>query len=83
MTTSDAKAETHDSSGTKGPEDTEHVEPQPRSHDDTLKPGGSHGAAAGVGMSEVDPDALPGRALDPGQEWFGGTRDGAAEDRTE
>lgn len=72
---SHAKSDTSDYSATKAPENAPHVESRPKPRDHTLTPGGAHGAAAGIGISDVDPDSLPGRALDPGQQWFGKTRD--------
>jgi hypothetical protein len=72
---SDAKPETSDDSATKAAENAPQVESRARARDHTLKPGGAHGAPVGIGIPDVDPDSLPGRALDPEQEWFGNTRD--------
>jgi hypothetical protein len=65
------KSETSDYSGTKAPENAEHVESRFRSRQDTLKPGGSHGATASVGMSELDRDTVPTGATNPGQTDYG------------
>lgn len=77
MTSDDsrAKSDTSDYSATKAPENAPHVTSQPKARDHTLKPGGAHGAPMGIGISDIDPERLPGLALDPGQEWFGNTRD--------
>jgi len=71
MADSEKKSETSDYSGTKAPENAEHVESRFRSRDDTLKPGGSHGATVPVGMSELDRDTVPNRATNPGQTDYG------------
>lgn len=60
-----------DYSATKAPENRPHVESQAPSKDHTLKPGGRHGATAAVGMSELDRDAVPSGATDPGQTDYG------------
>lgn len=62
---------TADYSATKAPENEPHVESRARSRDDTLKPGGSHGAKAAVGMSEMDRDVVPSGAVDPHQTDYG------------
>jgi hypothetical protein len=61
------QSQTGDYSGTKAPENKEHVESTFRHRGDSLKPGGSHGARAGVGVSELDRDTVPNGATDPGQ----------------
>lgn len=65
------KSDTSDYSGTKAPENAEHVESKSRSREDTLKPGGSHGAKTGIGMSELDRDTVPNGATSPGQTDYG------------
>ena len=71
MATEDKRSETGDYSGTKAPENAEHVESTFRSRDDTLKPGGAHGATAAIGMSELDRDTVPSGATNPGQSDYG------------
>lgn len=63
--------DTADYSATKAPENEPHVKSEARSKDDTLKPGGSHGAKAAVGMSAMDRDEVPGGAVDPHQTDYG------------
>ena len=61
------QAETSDDSGTKAPENKEHVQSELRHRGGSLQPGGSHGARVGVGVSELDRDMVPNGATDPGQ----------------
>ena len=68
------KTETSDYSATKAPENREHVESEAAPTSSTLTPGGARGAAADVGMSGVDRNTIPSRAVDPGLEHFGNTR---------
>ena len=74
--------ETSDYSATKAPENREHVESEAAPTASTLKPGGSHGAAADVGMSGIDLNSIPSRAVDPGFELFGNTRNEAGDERS-
>jgi hypothetical protein len=62
---------TADYSATKAPENEPHVQSEPRAKDDTLIPGGRHGAKAAVGMSEMDRDEVPSGAVNPGQTDYG------------
>lgn len=71
MATDAKKSETSDYSATKAPENAEHVESKARTRDDTLKPGGAHGATAAVGMTELDRDSVPNGATDPRQTDYG------------
>ena len=59
----ETQATTGDYSATKAPENRPHVESKVHSIDDSLKPGGTHGAPVDVGMSELHRDDVPG--LDP------------------
>ena len=61
------KSETSDYSGTKAPENKEHVESNFQSGDESLIPGGRDGAKTAVGMSELDRDTVPNGATDTGQ----------------
>jgi hypothetical protein len=76
------KAETGDYSATKAPENREHVESDAAPTSSTLKPGGSHGAAADVGMSGIDRKTIPSHAVDSGLEHFGNTRDQADDEQS-
>src|SRR3954462_2698315 len=67
----DRKSTTSDYSGTKAPENQEHVQSEFRSDDPELKPGGRHGAKVPVGMPELDRDTVPNRATDTGQTRYG------------
>jgi hypothetical protein len=46
-------------SATQAPENREHVTSTAQPEQITLKPGGPHGAPFDVGMSGLDPDAVP------------------------
>ena len=72
--TGDGKTGTSDYSATKAPENREHVESRAAPRSSTLIPGGARGAAADVGMSGVDRNTIPSRAVDPGLARFGDTR---------
>jgi hypothetical protein len=50
---------TSDYSATKAPENREHVESTPLPADPAQLPGGANGAAADVGMSELDREKVP------------------------
>ena len=71
MTTDAKTSDTGDYSGTKAPENAEHVQSTARRRDDTLKPGGAHAATAAIGMSELDRDTVPNGATNPGQTDYG------------
>jgi hypothetical protein len=58
------RAATGDYSATKAPENRDHVESKVHSIDDSLKPGGAHGAPVDVGMSELHRDDVPGLDAD-------------------
>jgi hypothetical protein len=71
VATDGKKSETGDYSATKAPENAEHVESKARNRNDTLKPGGAHGATAAVGMTALDRDSVPNGATDPHQTDYG------------
>ena len=58
----ETQAATGDYSATKAPENRPHVESKVHSIDDSLKPGGSHGAPVDVGMSELYRENVPSEA---------------------
>jgi hypothetical protein len=60
-----------DYSATQAPENAPHVESKAQPKDNTLKPGGAHGAKAAVGMSAMDRDVVPSGAVDPHQTDYG------------
>ena len=70
-TDSEKKSETSDYSGTKAPENEEHVQSRIRSRDSSLTPGGAQGAKAAIGMSELDRESVPNGATSPGQTDYG------------
>ena len=67
MATNEKMSETSDYSGTKAPENKEHVQSELQTSNDTLIPGGAHGARAAIGMSELDRDTVPNGATNPRQ----------------
>jgi hypothetical protein len=67
----DRNSTTSDYSGTKAPENQEHVQSEFQSDDPELKPGGRRGAKVPVGMPELDRDTVPNRATDTGQTRYG------------
>lgn len=67
----DRNSTTSDYSGTKAPENQEHVESEFQSDDPELTPGGRRGAKVPIGMPELDRDTVPNRATDTGQTRYG------------
>lgn len=70
MAETERKSNTGDYSGTKAPENAPHVQSELQMRD-TLTPGGSHGAKAPIGMSELHRETVPNGATDPGQTDYG------------
>jgi len=70
-TEAEKKSETSDYSGTKAPENKEHVESNFQTGDESLIPGGRDGTKTNVGMSELDRDTVPNGATDTGQTRYG------------
>ena len=71
MAPQEDKSETSDYSGTKAPENKEHVQSEHQTHDPRLIPGGPHGAKGLGGMSELDRSTVPNGAANPGQTDYG------------
>lgn len=65
------KDDTAEYSASKAPETRQHAEERDAHVDPRLIPGGAHGSHADVGMSGMDRETVPSRALKPEERDYG------------